>query len=378
VDISTVASSVLRAVADGATRGDAFVVGQHLTGRVLQAMADGMLLIALGDRRVVAENRGAVPLAVGQEIAVEVLQAGESIELRLEPAALPTTGAGAQNYKLAAALNALGGGRGGSEPAASGAGLAALLRAFGGGGETTPAFDGAATAVARALDALPADAPAAALATALRAWMREGGLLFESHLRAALERGRTPDEALAELCKDLKVLLGELARASADSTGPASEHLREMQDGVANGLLQRQAEFAYRWLTSGTAVFDVPVRDTDSERHVEIRVNREREAGGAGKPGRYRVVVFVPSDVLGSIEATLTWRPGRLDASFAVERASTADELRATLSPLSDRLGQVFSAVSLDVAVDAERFVRRQTDEAPQPLPGGSVLSVRA
>jgi hypothetical protein len=378
VDVSRVASSVLRAVADGTTRGDAFVVGQHLSGRVLQAMADGMLLIALGDRRVLAENRGAVPLAVGQEIAVEVLQAGEAIELRLEPAVLPSTVAGEQNYRLAAALNALAGGRGVSGASDSSAGFVALLRALGGGAESTPALDGAAAAVARAMDAVSADAPARALATELRAWIREGGLLFESHLRAALERGRTPEEALAELCNDLKVLLGELARASADSSGPVSEQLKEMQDGVANGLLQRQAEFAYRWLTSGTAVFDVPVRSPEAERHVEIRVNREREGGGAGKPGRFRVVVFVPSDLLGSIEATLTWLPGRLDASFAVERASTADELRGALSPLSERLGLVFAAVSLDVAVEAERFVRRRSDDAPPPLPGGSVVSVRA
>jgi hypothetical protein len=111
----------------------------------MQALADDQVLLAFGDRRVVAES--CVPLSAGREIAVEVTRTDGTIELRLETPILPGADASAQNYDLASLLNAL------ADRATRGADPAVALEALRAlaGERTDTVSGGAADAFARLL-----------------------------------------------------------------------------------------------------------------------------------------------------------------------------------------------------------------------------------
>ena len=259
MEISRDNLAIVRAVAaDASALAEALVAGQRLNGRVVQLLVGNAALLAFGDRRLVAETR--VPLSPGQLISVEVMKGGPAIELRLEPSVLPSTPAGDHAYALAALLTAL------SRPRTEApVDLGAFLRAL----AQMPSADGRgqphplATALAQALRPLFPSEGRDAVEAALRRWWRDGGLLFEAHVRQAVAAGTgsTPEQALATVRSDLKVLLGQIAEAVAAGRLPdgAESVAAEQQTALAARLLGQQVEFAYQWVAHGVVTFEVPV-----------------------------------------------------------------------------------------------------------------------
>jgi len=355
-----------------------FTPGQHLSGLVLQALADGKVLVAFGDRRLVAETQ--VPLPPGQEILVEVVRTGATIEMRLERQTLPEAGENAGTYELATLLNALqrrGSSTAPADPAALLKALAALIET---GAPQQLAL--LRDALARLLQPLLPGEDPRVLAAALRSRVQDGGFLLETHLRTVLAGGNPPDPegAVADVQSDLRVLLGRLARSVTTGSGagdPAASLDGELAQ-LAARVLDQQVVFAYRWTAEGAADFEVRMGLPSGEVAVNVRVHRERDrAATPGRSPRLRVSVLVPSDTLGPIEAAVSWQGSGLEGVFYVDRESTRAVLASGIVSLTARLAAAFKRVAFDVRVDAGRLRNRAANLRPPDLPGGSVVSVR-
>jgi hypothetical protein len=390
------ASSLRTLVVDPSAVSRTFVPGQHLTGRVLQALGDQQFVLTFGDRQVLAQS--ALPLVPGQEIAVEVMKAGHRIELRLEQPVLPASPSGDHTYALATVLQALKAAEGADAGALAPDG-AALLQALGAlqqaGRTSVPAPQ--AEALARLLQPLAVTGDPRTLAAAVRDLFENSGLLFEARVRAVLESlpGATLDQVLTALQADLKAILGRLARDAAGwpktdgaidqelargaaSMDTAARTLVDQQSVLANQLLGRQADFALRWLADGTVRFDLPVRLPAGDARVAIRLRRDRDADvEPGQPPAFSITLRLDQEALGAIEARARWWGSTVQAVFHVASDTTRDLLRSELDSLTERLGAVFTNVTADVRVDATPL----RDEAgPEPLlelPGGSIVNVR-
>ena len=397
MDAGRVDASLLRTlVVDPSAASRTFVPGQHLTGRVLQTLADQQFLLAFGDRQVVAQS--ALPLVPGQEIAVQVMKAGQRIELRLEQPVLPASPSGDHTYALATLMEAIKAAEGAAAgaPAPDSAALLLALGALQQAGRTSvPAAQ--ADALARLLQPLVLTADSRTLAAAVRDLFENSGLLFEARARAVIESlpGATLDQVLSTLQTDLKSLLGRLARegggrpgsdAALDPDGArgaasmetAARTLVDQQSAFAGQLLTRQADFALRWLADGTIRFDLPVRLPTGDARVAIRLRRDRDAeSDPGQPAAFSVTLRLDQEELGAVEARARWSGASVQAVFHVARDSTRDVLRAELDSLNQRLGEVFTTVTTYVRVAA---LPRRGDDGPEPLPdlpGGSIVNVR-
>lgn len=397
MDPGRVDASLLRTlVVDPSAASRTFVPGQHLTGRVLQALGDQQFMLAFGDRQVVAQS--ALPLVPGQEIAVEVMKAGPRVELRLEQPILPASPSSDHTYALATVLQALktteGAGAGALAP--DGAALLQALGALQQAGRTSVPVP-QAEALARLLQPLALTGNSAGLAAAVRDLFENSGLLFEARVRAVLASvpGATLDQVLATLQTDLKTLLGRLARdaAAGPKTGgtldqelargaasmdTAARTLVDQQSAFANQFLARQADFALRWLADGTVRFDLPVRLPGGDARVAIRLRRDRDADAEpGQPPAFSITLRLDQEALGAIEARARWWGSTVQAVFHVARDATRDLLRSELDSLTERLSAVFTNVTADVRVDATAL---RDDAGPEPLPelpGGSIVNVR-
>jgi hypothetical protein len=347
VEISGLPGVIQVVSADPLRPAASFSLGERLDGVVLKALADQSLILAFGDRQVTA--RSLVPLVEGQSITVEVVRAGQTVELRLDRPLLPGTPGSGERYALAALLNALGGApaaapRAGEEPAA----LAAWRRVI----------------AARTLfPPLTASAEPEALATLLRTWIVHGGMLLEAHLREAVENPRLTDEQATALWeKDLRVLLGQPREGGEE-------------------LSRQPVEFAYRWTTTGQAVFTIPMGSSEDPRSVTIVVERDPNKGAAeGRGGlpTTRIAVRVPSETLGVVEARASWRAQSFDALFLVEHEAARERISSQANWIIDSLRPIFQVVSVDVRVDPEQARAPLPALVPAALPARSVVSVRA
>ena len=397
MDAGRVDASLLRTlVVDPSAASRTFVPGQHLTGRVVQALADHQFLLAFGNRQVVAQS--ALPLVPGQEIAVEVMKAGRRVELRLEPPILPASPSGDHTYALATVMQAIKAAEGTDAGALAPDG-AALLQALGALQQTgrTSIPTSQAEALARLLQPLALTGDSAGLAAAVRDVFENSGLLFEARVRAVVTSlpGATLEQVLTTLQADVKTLLGRLARDAAGwpntdetldqelsrgaaSLDTAARTLVDQQSVLANQLLGRQADFALRWLADGTVRFDLPVRLPAGDARVAIRLRRDRDADAEpGQPPSFSITLRLDQEALGAIEARARWWGSTVQAVFHVARDTTRDLLRSELDSLTEGLGAVFTNVTADVRVD-ETPLRDEAGPEPLPeLPGGSIVNVR-
>jgi hypothetical protein len=300
----------------------------------------------------------------------------------------------------------------GADPPRSGAGIAAVINALAGlprHAASTVSFE-ASMAELRRLAALALPAAEAAAwdgvvrpldaeggmrgADAVRHWLRNAGMLLERHLRALLEADPDvpPQRAVADIGPDLRMLIARLQRAgqppsSAEAinalepppadTAAAAASPRSAADAVSERLLAEQLRVAREWLETGAIVFEIPIRLGNRDAGAAVRFRRERTSAGVEPGGGpCTLALQVDSEALGAVQATVRWQGRSCHAAFFVERPEAVTVLEGHLYSLREGLGNVFSKVTLDVALDPVR-ARRSPPEPPQPPGPGSVVSVR-
>lgn len=358
--------------------------GQRVAGRVLEAVADGQFVIALGTARIVAQS--AQPLAVGQRITVAVTQGPTGVELRLVPDVLASAttpepdAVGDQRLAVAALVTAIvHGGVDRSTPAPSGRALLAALAAALPGGR--PALSPAdLPAVAHLLPIEP-DADALVLAGRLQAAFENGGQLFEAHLRALLTEnpGLTAQHALERLRDDARAFLGRATTTLAMSDASDAGAARAQLETTAAHILSQQARLALDWVANGIVTFELPVRLPSGDTQASITVQQDRDAGHDedGQPA-FRATFRIRSDELGPIDTRVAWLGGSLSATISVATVEARERLEPEMAELTRGLSSTFARVQTDLRVDAARTASGSPLPDVPMLPGGSLLNVRA
>jgi hypothetical protein len=218
----------------------------------------------------------------------------------------------------------------------------------------------------------PLQADGDKLLEGLRRAIAGSGAFFEGRLAALVTRGSTaPDVRVLQ--DDVKAVLAELA-ALTSSAAP----LEDTRAGLVADVLARQVDVAYHKLRDGELRLDVPVLVNGAPADVHLRVRDERGASQDDAAARRQVELELELPDIGHVRTSITWTPGHLATRFVVAGAEPAQTLRADLEILSTRLQALgFRHVSLRVDVDPAALAARPDDPEP-PLPGGSILHVRA
>ena len=395
MNISRIDSGVIRArVVDAAAGPHAFVVGQQMTGRVVEILSDRSLLLTLGSRQVIAQS--SVPLQKGQAIAVSVTKGGPTVELKLQAPVLPDQPNAQRNYELASMLNALGQSVAPS-PGYDQEAIRAVLGMLSDAAAASALKSSDANALQRMFQPLMPGADREAMAVALKQWLKNSGMLFEARVREVLaaDPQASPEKVMEALAADLKVIVARIMSAvenvgaervrghsggGYDSVAALIGHKTGQTESspawLAERLLAQQAEFAYRWVADGVVAFEVPVNLPEETAQAHVRFHRE-PTEKEGTPGPAHIDLFVETARLGPIAASARWMGRAVDATVVVEREPARDVLLARVDELKEPLGTMFARVSVDVLVGRVRRPSR-TDSEHHDLPGGSVLSVRA
>jgi hypothetical protein len=364
------------AVAGGATSrphpasGDLpFAVGQHLFARVVQVMDERTAVLELAGQRVLASTPE--PVSTGQLLNVAVRGVGPVVDLALVESAAAVSD---EHYALAAVLEA----RHATAPAAppSLEQVRALLEAVARLPIPTMHQSARAELLERAAAALlppSLQADGDTLLQGLRRAIAGSGAFFEGRLAAMVTHGATTPDARV-LQDDVKAVLAELA-ALTTSAAP----LEETRARLVADVLARQVDVAYHKLRDGELRLDVPVLVYGALADVQLRVRDERGASQDDDAAAGRQVdLELELPDIGRVRTSMAWTPGHLATRFAVAGAEPAQTLRAGLETLSTRLQSLgFRHVSLRVDVDPAALAARPDDPEP-PLPGGSILHVRA
>jgi hypothetical protein len=391
--------------------------GDRLAARVAAQLPDGRLQLELKGQTV--DARTSVALAAGQVIDVEVAGVGAEVLLRVVGGAPVVSEQALALGVLAAA------GRPGTAQVPVDAGV--LLRAL--DAEVVDLEPQQRADFLRLLAPVRAGDPPDALAGAIRHVLENGGLLFESRLRAWLGQapaGASPGTASPALppgvASDIKVLLGLLGRALGTSSpvstggpgllGPAPaeapadalldqaaelldrelatiggsdraarESLRLEHGRLRDEVLARQVETAFHWVRDGTLDVRLPLAFADGSTTARLRFLRgvgERDAGGRNRPtGDFSFDFALRLPDLGEIRARVTWFSRQLQVGFFVERPDTAALVSANLTSLTRALERTgFDRVAAEVTVDATRCRLDELD-SPGPPSRGSILDVR-
>jgi hypothetical protein len=234
---------------------------------------------------------------------------------------------------------------------------------------------------------------------AIRERVEAGGATLEARLRGVIEQHPALDstQLLRHVGPDVRIVLGRLlergvaerpSALAADATGrapgamdeaaPAAQALAQA-DGVAGRILAQQLELAYRWMTEGVLAFDVAVRLPGEETRASVQFQREREGSAAeARSGACSISVHVDSTALGAIEATARWQGPSCHAVCYVSTDGARAALVGQAASFQSALAAVFPNTSVEVVLDPARAARRPSGFPPDPLPGGSVVSVRA
>jgi hypothetical protein len=431
-----------------------FSAGERLTARVVERLPSGDVRLEVGGRQILA--RPAVQLLPGQILDLEVVRTAPDVELRLlqgsarfseqafaeavlgqarreMPAvdatavwrallALPPDRLAATVSALSKQLSALlhaapPAPQGVGTPAPAAAGLAAVLEAIapstrGEPGTAPHASATTAAAVGRALaqwlGPLDGSTDAGLTALALRRFAEQGGLLFETRLRAALAAAGAPTASAPgtglphAVVSDARVLLALLGRSLPSAAGPAlgtrppatgrldAEPAAQLASAAAadtvtrehvrltEHVLARQVELAYHWVKDGVLRLDVPLDLPFGRTTVRVRLSRDGAAPGEPGPAEGHVVqVTLALGPLGFLEANARWHRHELSVSLYVEH----DTARALVEPLVPGLvdglrASGFTDVAATLGVDPGRFQRSDVD-AETPPAGGGVFSAR-
>ena len=325
----SVDSAVLRALAaDAPATLERLQIGDRVAGRVLDVLANSQYLLALGTSRIVAQS--ALPLTAGQALTLEVVSASGPTELRVvhEDTAGLTAAASAdlagQRLAVAALVTAV---RQGTHdvvpaPTSKSALVQALLNALASSDGQLASAD--LDAAAHLLP-MPVDGDAEALAAQLRASVENGGLNFESRLRALLEKnpGTANEEAVAHLRDDARTLLGRAATALADATSPQNAIARQQVDSATSQMLAQQARLGLDWAMDQTINVNLPVRLPSGDAEVNLSVARDRDPDAdPDAPSTFRATFRVMSALLGPVETTVSWHGGSLSATMRLSRGS--------------------------------------------------------
>lgn len=379
-------SGVLRALAaDTPATLQRLQIGERVAGRVLDALANGQYLLALGGARVVAQS--ALTLMPGQSLTLEVVSASGPTELRVvhsDGADGPGADPHAADTRLAVAalVTAV---RLGSQDTASRASanialVQALVSALDAGGSHLSPAD--LDAVAHLLP-VAVEGDAAALAAQLRASVENGGLNFESRLRSLLEKhpGLSSEDAAALLRDDARTLLGRATAALAqqDRSDALSATTREQVGTAASQMLAQQARLGLDWVMDQTINLGVPVRlpSGETEGHLSVRSDRNADREADDTPG-FHATFRITSPLLGPVETTVSWRGGSLNATILVADVAASAALEPHLPSLDDGLSATFPRVQTALRTDASLANRPHAPREMPELPGGSLLNVRA
>jgi hypothetical protein len=233
---------------------------------------------------------------------------------------------------------------------------------------------------------------------AIRERLEAGGTILEAKLRQLLEQQPALDstQLLRRVGPDVRVVLGTLlerfaaARPAGDPgaggdlhvatepTSPAAQGLAQA-DGVAGRILAQQLGLAYRWVTEGVLQFDVAVRLPGEETRATVQFQREGDAGAAPvRAGACSISVHVDSAALGAIEARARWQGPSCQAVCYVSTDEAQTALGGQAASLQSALAAVFPRTNVEVVLDPARAARQPSGFPPDPLPGGSLVSVRA
>lgn len=370
-----------------ATSTRSFALGQRVVGRVLEQTAPNQFLLAVGVERMLAHST--LALSTGAEIALEVMKAGATIEMRLitadTRAALDESGiasAAEERFSLAALVNAV---RTGGERQVAAFDRRAFLETLNhlvksGGVKGTADIE----ALARALAPPATGEDAPLLAARLRAAFENGGQLFEAHLRSVLESNPqlSDEQALERTREDARSLMGRAAATLADrGEDDVATSARSHLEAAAEQVLAKQVQSALHWLADGTLTFKLPIRLPSGETDAEVtfrRLIQEDDSDTPEKSPAFNVRFRVDSDVLGTVDASASWSGGALSTTISVATADAKDLLQPELAMLERGLRETFPQVHASLVVDPVRVHASPLNEAVPELPGGSLLNVHA
>jgi hypothetical protein len=257
-------------------------------------------------------------------------------------------------------------------------------------------------AVSELTEPLQATEDTEALASALRRFIGDSGLLFERRLGQSaattsdldpewLVAGRAPSGELEAVPRDARVLLAMIRRLAAARDAPVSagspfsrEASRAALDdlkALAERSLSRQLDLAYQWLRTGQLELQLPLLLGDDLALACLRVGADDEARAKPGAGRHPFTLDVHVELrgVGRLEAWVQWAGSAVTVRLFVDGEHAQALARTELVPLVEGLHRAgFARVDTDVVVDPIRLTRSQRrPETPIP-PEGSIFTARA
>ena len=322
--------------------------GRVLAGRVAEQLANGTLVIAVGNQRIPAE--ALVPMQVGQSFLFRVEHGVAGIVLRLLGGA-----AEAEPGLLVALRQLVGQDRPIGELLAN---LAAALRGRLDGGASGGERATLQETLARlAGHLLQPDGSGDALA----ALLRRSGLGYEAALLAAAGKELSPEDA-ARLAQDLKAeLLRALGRFPA---GPIRDALLRALAGLeAEQLLNLARGESGDPLHLSLALQPEVEGEVPGTLHLFVERRGENEEHGDGEGARehgHRLALEVELTALGPVRVELWMAEERLAARFLVESEHVAAALTQAFDRLTERLEKGAGSVVLSAAVARPEELRSE------------------
>jgi len=366
-------------------------IGQRFTARVLQAQAEGQLVIELNRQSYIANSN--LPLAAGQEFPVQVTQTGQPIQLKILGDNQQST---IENLLLAELVQAK------SELATASAKLqpGTLLTLLKQIADTENPILSVAQIqqIQKLLTPIPIGPESQRVQQSLKNFVENSGIFFEAKLRTLIESlPLAPPLALPKMAGDLKVLLGNLQTAAAralrntsvdsmpiqtfEEKNPVAQAMGtilEQRVPLMDEVIARQTEAAYRWNKDGTFCMDVPLGLLNQDGHARIRFHLRSKRSGSKHSNRPATIdIRLELQSTGRIEVWAQWWDAQIQAKLYVESGTIRDLFEPYLDDLQQSLAEAgFKQVGLEVSVDPVRLYRLETDAEPITAEH-SLLSIR-
>jgi hypothetical protein len=387
--------------------------GDRLVGRVLRLEADGRALIDLGSFRAMAHT--AVPVTVGQKLALTVVRLGTPIEFRMAMTTAPTAPVAVPKMdwtvllpsddrhttvevidRLLATptvLHALAAKALGSAASHVGAGSSPIASAAEGVSSAPPPVAPEEPTTGQVRNALvqlktllapgQPESPAGQLAQWVRTTVEDSGILFEIKLAEEIEKNVQPKTGSGTdayqnvhriVARDLKaqllVLKSFLGPGFEPANVPAANkfgdvaHLRQTVAHLLSNVEQQQEQAVRQ--AGKQDIFQVfshvlPMQEQPQPLHLKVYYPKKGQGRHTGP--QHRIALLLEMDRLGPVRIDLAMIEKQLRIAFFLSDTDTQAFFTEKAGAVADALAGFFESVRVETHVSREKITQFEQED---------------